>query len=42
MPGVNIGDNSIISAGAVVTKDVLANVIVGGVPAIIIRKLDVL
>ena len=37
--GVTIGDNSVIAAGAVVTKDVPENVICGGVPAHIIRKL---
>lgn len=36
-PGVSIGDNSIIGANSVVTKDVPANVIVGGVPASTIR-----
>lgn len=35
--GVSIGDNAVIAAGAVVVKDVPANVIVGGVPAKIIR-----
>lgn len=39
MPGVTIGDNSIVGAGSVVTKDVPANTIVAGVPAKIIRKL---
>lgn len=37
-PGVSIGDNSVIAAGSVVTKDVPANVVVGGNPAGIIKK----
>lgn len=32
---INIGDDSVIAAGAVVTKDVLSNVLVAGVPAAI-------
>ncbi len=39
-PGVTIGENSVVAAGAVVTKDVPANVIVGGVPAKVIKELD--
>ena len=38
--GVTIGDNAIIASGAVVTKDVPPNVLVGGVPAKVIRELN--
>jgi len=38
--GIVVGENSIVGAGAVVTKDVPANVIVVGNPARIIRKLN--
>lgn len=37
LPGVTIGENSVIAAGAVVTKDIQSNVLVGGVPAKKIR-----
>ncbi|MGQ7407795.1 acyltransferase [Streptococcus suis] len=40
MPGVTIGENSIIATCAVVTKDVAPNTIVGGVPARVIETLD--
>ncbi|AZJ21123.1 MULTISPECIES: sugar O-acetyltransferase [Bacillus] len=33
LPGVSIGNNSIVAAGSVVTKDVPANTVVAGVPA---------
>lgn len=33
LPGVTIGENAIVAAGSVVTKDVLDNTIVAGVPA---------
>lgn len=38
--GVTIGENSVVAAGAVVTKDVPANTLVGGNPATVIRSLD--
>ncbi len=38
--GVSIGDNVIIASGSVVTKDVPNNVVVGGNPAKILKKID--
>lgn len=38
LAGVTIGENSVVAAGAVVTKDVPDNCVVAGVPARIIRK----
>jgi acetyltransferase-like isoleucine patch superfamily enzyme len=40
LPGVRIGQNSIIGANAVVTKDIPPNCVAGGVPARVIRRLD--
>ncbi|MFN8053047.1 MAG: acyltransferase [Acidimicrobiales bacterium] len=38
--GVTIGDNVIVGANAVVTKDVASGTVVGGVPAVPIRTID--
>ena len=40
LAGVTIGDNAVVAAGAVVTKDVPPNCVVGGVPAKIIKKIE--
>ena len=40
LKGVTIGDNSVISAGSVVTRSIPANVIAGGMPAKVIRHID--
>ena len=40
MPGVTIGENAIVAGGAVVTKDVPANAVVGGNPAKVIKMLS--
>jgi acetyltransferase-like isoleucine patch superfamily enzyme len=39
LPGVTIGDNSVVAAGAVVTKDVPVNTVVAGVPAKELKKI---
>jgi acetyltransferase-like isoleucine patch superfamily enzyme len=40
MHGVTVGENAVVAAGAVVSKDVPDNAIVGGVPAKIIRMIN--
>ena len=40
LQGVTIGDNSVVAAGAVITKDVAANTVVDGVPAKFIKKIE--
>lgn len=40
LPGVTVGENSIVAAGAVVNKDVPDNTIVGGVPAKVIKSIQ--
>jgi maltose O-acetyltransferase len=40
LPGVTIGDGSVVAAGAVVTKSFPENSVIAGVPAKLIRSLD--
>lgn len=40
LPGVTVGENSVVAAGALVTKDVPDNTVVAGVPARVIKLLD--
>ena len=40
LPGVTIGKNVVIAAGAVVTKDIPDNCVVAGIPAKIIKRLE--
>ena len=39
LQGIHVGDNSIIAAGSLVTKDIPANVIAMGTPAKVVRKI---
>ncbi|MEI7583591.1 sugar O-acetyltransferase [Runella sp.] len=39
LPGVTVGENSVVAAGAVVTKDVPDNTVVAGVPAKVVKIL---
>lgn len=40
LPGVKIGDNVVVAAGAVITKDIDSNTIVGGVPAKVLKTIS--
>lgn len=40
LPGVTLGNNVVVAAGAVVTKDVPDNCVVGGVPAKVIKAIE--
>lgn len=39
LPGITVGENAVVAAGAVVTKDVEDNTIVGGNPAKVIKRI---
>ena len=41
LPGVTVGKNAIVGAGAIVTKDVPANMVVVGTPAQILRPIKI-
>lgn len=40
LPGVTIGDNTVIAAGSVVTKDIPANVVAAGNPCKVIKEAE--
>lgn len=40
LPGVTVGENSVVAAGAVVSKDVAANTVVAGIPATVIKIIE--
>jgi acetyltransferase-like isoleucine patch superfamily enzyme len=40
LPSVRVGNNVVIAAGSIITKDVPDNVVVGGVPAKILKGID--
>jgi len=40
LPGITIGEGAIVASGSVVTKDVPANTLVGGVPAKVLKEFD--
>ncbi|TYR36841.1 acyltransferase [Sphingobacterium phlebotomi] len=40
LPGVTIGDNVVVGARSIVTKDIPANSVVAGIPARVIKSID--
>lgn len=40
LPGIHIGDNSVIGAGSAVTKDIPANVVAVGNPCRVLREIN--
>jgi acetyltransferase-like isoleucine patch superfamily enzyme len=41
LKGVEIGENSVVAAGAIVTRSVPANVVVAGNPAVVVKQLEI-
>ena len=40
LPGVTIGDNTVIGAGSIVTKDIPSDVVAAGNPCRVLRKIE--
>jgi len=40
LPGVTVGENSVVAAGATVAQDIPANSVVAGIPAKVIKNID--
>ena len=40
LPGVKIGNNVVVAAGSVITKDIPDNCLVAGVPAVVKKRID--